>query len=195
MRVGYCRVSSSGQNLDRQIEALKAEGCDRLYCEKVSGKSMANRPELAKALKSLDINDVLVLAEWDRATRSMMDGIHIIQQVAEKGAMVKVLDRQWLDLTTPIGKGLLALFSALAEDERQRIRRRCEAGLKIARRDGVKFGRNPKLTEHQMKEVLERRAAGESVRALARSYNVGSSTIQRVCAVDFRHGQNGTAIT
>ena len=58
---------------------------------------MANRPELTKALKSLDINDVLVLAEWDRATRSMQDGLSIIQRVAEKGALIKVLDRQWLD--------------------------------------------------------------------------------------------------
>ena len=186
MKIGYARVSSAAQNLDRQIEALKAEGCDRLYCEKVSGKSMANRPELAKALKSLDINDVLVLAEWDRATRSMQDGLSIIQRVAEKGALIKVLDRQWLDLTTPIGKGILAFLSALAEDERLRIRRRCQEGLKIAKAKGKAFGRTPALTEHQVHEILERKAEGESVRDLAKSYGVGSSTIHRVCTTDYR---------
>ena len=62
-----------------------------------------------------------MLAEWDRATRSMMDGIRIIERVAARGAMLKALDRQWLDLTTPIGKGTLAFLSALAEDQRNRI--------------------------------------------------------------------------
>ena len=85
------------------------------------------RPQLEKA-STLGIGDVLVLAEWDRATRSMLDGIRIIERVAARGATLKALDRQWLDLTTPLGKGILAFLSALAEDERARILARANGG-------------------------------------------------------------------
>jgi DNA invertase Pin-like site-specific DNA recombinase len=74
-KIGYARVSSADQNLDRQIAALRTEGCDEIYREKASGKSLLNRPELEKAIDNLGIGDYLVVAEWDRATRSMMHGI------------------------------------------------------------------------------------------------------------------------
>ena len=65
--------------------------------------------------------------------------------VSAKGAMLKALDRQWLDLTTPLGKGILAFLSALAEDERARILARATGGRAEARKRGVKFGPKPKL--------------------------------------------------
>jgi hypothetical protein len=61
---------------------------------------------------------VLVVAEWDCATRSMMDGVRIIERIHARGAMIKVLDKPHLDLTTPIGRGFITFLSALAEDER-----------------------------------------------------------------------------
>ena len=67
-KVGYARVSSTGQNLDRQLGALVAEGCDRIFQEKASGKTTKNRPELEKAINTLGTSDVWVLAEWDRCT-------------------------------------------------------------------------------------------------------------------------------
>jgi hypothetical protein len=94
--IGYARVSTQAQNLDRQIATLNAAGCTRIYAEKASGQSIANRPELEKALKALPISGTLVIAEWDRATRSMLDGIAIIDRVNRMGAFVKVLDRQYL---------------------------------------------------------------------------------------------------
>src|SRR5262250_1432535 len=92
---------------------------------------------------------VVVVAEWDRATRSMMDGVHIIERIHARGAMIKVLDKPHLDLTTPIGRGFIAFLSALAEDERQRIVGRANAGRAVAKARGVKFGRKPKLTDRQ----------------------------------------------
>ena len=85
-KIGYCRVSSAQQNLDRQLGALRAEGVDVLYREKASGKSMKNRPELERAIDQLGTGDILVLSEWDRCTRSMTDGIAIIERVHERGA-------------------------------------------------------------------------------------------------------------
>jgi DNA invertase Pin-like site-specific DNA recombinase len=179
-KIGYARVSSAGQNLDRQIGALRAEGCDRIYREKASGKSTRGRPELEKAIDALGTGDVLVVAEWDRATRSMMDGIAIIDRVLARGALVKVLDKQHLDLTTTIGKGLLALFSALAQDERERIAKRANEGRKLALANGVKFGRKRALTDHQQAEALKRIEAGESFRAIAKSYNVSHMAVSRL---------------
>jgi Resolvase, N terminal domain len=92
-KIGYARVSSLDQNLDRQIAALRAEGCEKIYREKASGKDMRNRPELAKAIDALPTKGVLVLAEWDRATRSLMDGIAIMEKVHKRDAFIKVLDR------------------------------------------------------------------------------------------------------
>jgi hypothetical protein len=71
--IGYARVSTQQQGLPRQTKALKRVGCAVIYSDKASGKSMAGRPELARALDDLDAGDELVIAEWDRATRSMWD--------------------------------------------------------------------------------------------------------------------------
>jgi DNA invertase Pin-like site-specific DNA recombinase len=90
---------------------------------------------------------VLVLAEWDRATRSLMDGIRIMERVHHSGAFIKVLDRPGLDLTTPSGRGILALLSGLAEEVRTRIHRRANEGRVAAIKRGVKLGRKIKLSD------------------------------------------------
>jgi DNA invertase Pin-like site-specific DNA recombinase len=182
MKIGYARVSSKSQNLDRQLGALRAARCDVIYREKASGKSTRNRPELEKAIDMLGTGDVLVVAEWDRATRSMMDGIAIIDRVLARGALVKVLDKAHLDLTTTIGKGLIAFLSAIAQDERERIAKRASAGRVIALANGVKFGRKRALDEHQKAEALKRIEAGESTRAVAKTYRVSHTTISRLQA-------------
>src|SRR5215470_11901957 len=103
--IGYAPVSTQQQDLARQIKALKRIGCSVIYSDTASGKSMAGRPELARALDDLDKGDELVIAEWDRATRSMWDGLQIIKAVIDAGAAIRVLDRSYIDLTTPMGRG------------------------------------------------------------------------------------------
>jgi DNA invertase Pin-like site-specific DNA recombinase len=134
----------------------------------------------AAAIDALATGDILVVAEWDRATRSMMDGIAIIDRVLARGALVKVLDKPHLDLTSTIGKGLLAFLSAIAQDERERIAKRANEGRAVAKAMGRRFGRKPKLDDHQQAEALERLAAGESRRAIARTYRCSHSTIGRL---------------
>lgn len=179
-KVGYARVSTQGQNLDRQLGALNAAGCDVIYQEKASGRSTRGRPELEKAIGRLGTDDILIVAEWDRATRSMLDGIEIMTRVSRMGAFVRVLDKPHLDLTTPLGRGLLALLSAMAEDERERILKRAEGGRQAARVRGIKFGRKPKLTVHQQVEALRRLEAGESARSIGKSFNCHHATIARL---------------
>lgn len=84
MLIGYARVSSQGQSLDRQIGALIAAKADKIFREVASGRTVKGRPQLERAIDALGAGDVLVIAEWDRATRSMMDGIGIIQRVADR---------------------------------------------------------------------------------------------------------------
>ncbi len=179
-KVGYARVSTRAQNLDRQIGALRAERCHEIFRERASGKAVRGRLQLEKAIDALGTGDVLVVAEWDRATRSMMDGVNIIERIQKRGALIKVLDKAHLDLTTPIGRGFIAFLSALAEDERQRIVKRANDGRKVAKAKGVKFGRKPKLTEHQQKEALKRLNTGDSCRQIGKSLNVSHVTISRL---------------
>ena len=179
-KIGYARVSSEGQNLDRQIAALQAERCEVIFREKASGKDMKKRPQLAKAIDALPTKGVLVLAEWDRATRSLIDGIHIMEAVHKRGAYIKVLDRPGLDLTTPSGRGILALLSGLAEEERERIMKRANAGRAAAIKRGARLGRKPKLDPHQQQEARKRLAAGESCREVAKTYRVHHSTVARL---------------
>ena len=141
---------------------------------------MAGRPQLARALDDLGTGDELVIAEWDRATRSMWDGLQIIKAVIDAGAAIKVLDRSYIDLETPIGRGFMAMMSAMAEDERQRIIKRTHEGRQIAQAKGVRMGRKSKLSPHQQAEARERIAKGEATRDLARSYGVSISTISRL---------------
>ena len=179
-KIGYARVSAQHQNLDRQLGVLVTEGCAPIFQEKASGRSTLGRPQLEKAIVALGTGDVLVLPEWDRATRSMLDGIQIIQRVAARGALVKVLDKPYLDLTSTMGQGILAFLSALAQDERERIVKRAQEGRKAARMRGVQFGRKPKLTQHQQAEGRRRLDNGESARSIARDFNCHHAIVARL---------------
>jgi DNA invertase Pin-like site-specific DNA recombinase len=180
MLIGYARVSTVRQSLDHQIGALRASGCDTIFTDKAPGKEVRGRPELDNAIKALGRGDILILAEWNLATRSMFDGITIMQRVHSRGAVLKVLDKSHLDLTTKPAQRFLEFLSALAEDERERIVGRATEGRKAARREGVKLGRKPKLTESQNIKALEELAKGKSCRAIGKELNVHHSTISRL---------------
>jgi DNA invertase Pin-like site-specific DNA recombinase len=180
--IGYARTSTQQQDLTRQLRALRAEGCTVIFSDKASGASVAGRPQLTRALERLHSGTELVIAEWDRATRSMWDGLQIVKEVIDAGATLRVLDRSYIDLETPIGRGFMAMMSALAEDEKQRIKKRTHEGRKLAMAKGAKMGRKPKLTPHQMLEARRRLAAGEKTRDIAKSYAVSVSTISRLSA-------------
>jgi DNA invertase Pin-like site-specific DNA recombinase len=179
-RIGYARVSTKAQDLERQIRALKAELVEEIFKDTASGKSLAGRPQLRKALDSLAPGDELVIAEWDRATRSMWDGLQILKEIIDADATIRVLDRSYIDLTSPIGRGFMAFISAMAEDERQRIIKRTHEGRVIARENGVKMGRKFRLNEVQRSEARQRLANGEAADHLAKVYGVSRATIYRV---------------
>jgi len=181
-RVGYARVSTKAQDLARQLRALKTERCHEIFQDVASGRSLAGRPQLRKAIDSLAPGDELVIAEWDRATRSMWDGLQILKEIIDAGATIRVLDRSYIDLTSPIGRGFMAFISALAEDERNRIIKRTREGRAIAREKGVKMGPRFSLNDVQSTEARKRLADGEPANHLAKIYDVSRATIYRLRA-------------
>ena len=179
--LGYARVSTAGQDLTRQIQALKAARCDHVWKDVASGKSLKGRPALDDLLATLAPGDCLVIAEWDRATRSYADGLEILRRVIEAKAEVKVLDHPALKIGVPFGQALLGLFSTLAEMERDRIKKRTSEGRALAKAKGIVMGRRPKLTDHQRREALRMvRDEQKSLRDVAKHFNVSHMAIARL---------------
>jgi DNA invertase Pin-like site-specific DNA recombinase len=179
MIVGYARVSTDGQTLDAQQSALRAAGCERVYSEKILG-AITDRPALAKAIGGLGNGDTLVVCKLDRLARSTRDLLNTLAAIGDKGASFKSLGDSWADTTTPAGKLMLTVLGGLSEYERHLILARTSEGRQRAQQRGVKFGRKPKLTLHQQQEALARRANGEALVEIARSYAVSHSTISRL---------------
>jgi DNA invertase Pin-like site-specific DNA recombinase len=145
---GYARVSTDGQSLNSQREALKAAGATTVYSEKESG-ARADRKQLAKAIKALEAGDTLIVVRLDRLARSRRDLLNVLHTIADKQAGFRSLNDQWADTTTPHGRLMLTVLGGLAEFERELIRARTGEGRARAIANGTKFGRPPKLTPHQ----------------------------------------------
>src|SRR6267143_5949842 len=177
--LGYARVSTQDQNLTGQIEALKAAGADLIYREKISG-ARADRPQLAKLMASLRAGDVVLVTKLDRLGRSTRELLDLIERIGAVGASFKSLGDPLWDTTSSQGRLLSTLLAAIAEFERELIRERTGDGRKRAQAAGVKFGRKPKLTSHQRQEAIARRAAGETLVEIAKSYDVNFSMISRL---------------
>jgi DNA invertase Pin-like site-specific DNA recombinase len=179
MIVGYARVSTDGQTLTAQQSSLTAAGAERVYSEKVSG-AKSDRAQLAKAIGALGEGDCLIVTKLDRLARSTRDLLNTLAEITQRGASFKSLGDSWADTTTPAGKLMLTVLGGLAEYERHLILARTSEGRQRAQARGVRFGRKPKLTAHQQQEALVRRANGEALVEIARSYAVSHSTISRL---------------
>jgi DNA invertase Pin-like site-specific DNA recombinase len=178
MIYGYARVSTDGQGLTAQQASLTSAGCERVFSEKVSG-AKTDRVALAKAIAALTAGEVLIVTKLDRLARSTRDLLNTLAAIGDKGASFKSLGDAWADTTTPAGKLMLTVLGGLAEYERHLILARTSEGRERARARGVKFGRKPSLTPHQQQEALARRANGEALVDIARSYAVSHSTISK----------------
>jgi DNA invertase Pin-like site-specific DNA recombinase len=141
-RLGYVRVSSSSQSTDRQDDAMKALGVDRLFVEKLSGKN-ANRPELKKMLEYAREGDTVVVSDISRLARSTRDLLSIIDTLSQKQVGFVSL-KESIDTTSPQGRFILTLFGALAELERENILSRQKEGIEAAKARGKRLGRPAK---------------------------------------------------
>jgi DNA invertase Pin-like site-specific DNA recombinase len=179
MIYGYARVSTDGQSVEAQVAALTAAGAAKVYREVASG-AKTDRAQLRQVLTRLTAGDVLLVTRLDRLARSTRDLLNTLAAITDTGAGFTSLGDAWADTTTPHGRLLLTVLGGLAEFERELIRARTSEGRARAKARGVRLGRRPKLTPYQKREALRRRANGEPLTEIARSYNVSHSTISRL---------------
>jgi DNA invertase Pin-like site-specific DNA recombinase len=181
MKYGYARVSTDGQSIAAQVTQLTKAGCKIVFRETASG-TKTNRAQLRKALDALDAGDVLMMTRLDRLARSTRDLLNTLATITERKAGFRSLGDAWADTTTSHGRLMVTVLGGLAEFERDLIRARTSEGRARAVARGVKLGPKFKLTPHQRKEAAARKANGEPVREIARTYNVSPATISRMVA-------------
>lgn len=187
MIVGYCRVSTKDQNLDRQIHALSKAGCEHVYQDKLSGKN-TDRPELQVCLQSLRAGDTLIVQKLDRLARSLKDLIEIIEDLGARKVNFICIDNK-IDTTTPAGKLMFQLIGAIAEFERSLIVSRVQDGIENAKRNGVRFGRRFSLLDQKRMEALyvAWKDQGDGARKLSEDFNVPIRAVYRWIE-DFKEG-------
>ncbi|WP_280212192.1 recombinase family protein [Nocardia cyriacigeorgica] len=176
--VGYARVSTAGQLLDRQVLALTGAGCQKIFADKKSGKT-AEREELWRCLDYLRPGDTLVVPALDRLGRSLQDLISIVTGLRKRGIGFRSL-HEALDTTTPGGRLVFHVFAALAEFIRELIVDGTNEGLAAARARGQRLGRPPAMNAEQIRQaraMLTR--PDESVSSIARLLGVSRSTLYK----------------
>jgi DNA invertase Pin-like site-specific DNA recombinase len=166
--------------LDAQRAALQLAGAERVFSEKVSGASTDGRRALARALAALAEGDVLVVTRLDRLARSTLDLLHILQAITKAGAGFRSLREAVMDTTTAHGRMVVTMLGAIAEFEREMIASRTSEGRARAMANGVRFGRKPKLTPHQIVQARLMLAEGRSQSEIGELLGVSHQTIGRL---------------
>lgn len=198
MKIGYARVSTTNQNLDRQLEQLQKADCKKIFQEKISGKN-ANRPQLQAMLDFIREDDEVVVISMDRLGRNSRDISNIIEQIKQKEATINILDlpsfegikdRNLKNLLTNL---VLEIQKYTAEQERKTTLERQKQGIKLAKERGVykggvvqysKDSKDPKrrLIYNTVVELLERKIKGESITIteIANQVGITRNTVYRI---------------
>ncbi len=180
MLVGYARVSSEEQSLNRQIDSLVAYGVDErnIYKEKVTG-TKRDRYELNRMINELKTGDTVIIAELTRLSRSTKDLFDIVELIQNKGANLKSIKENWLDTSTPQGKLMFTIFSGLSQFERDLISERTKDGLRAAKARGHNGGRPSKRNDKAVtvKLLYENKTR---VVEIARQTSLSRSTVNRI---------------
>jgi DNA invertase Pin-like site-specific DNA recombinase len=177
MKFGYARVSTLDQNLDMQIDALKAAGCEKIFEEKASGKR-DDRPELNRLLDQLREGDTLVVYKLDRLGRSTFKLLELTELLERKGVeFVSIRDN--IDTSTAVGKAMFRMLAVLAEMERDIIAERTRAGLEAARARGRNGGR-PRTERSKLTAAIALYNEGKmSVPEIVEATGVSKTTLYR----------------
>ncbi|WP_409307831.1 recombinase family protein [Pectobacterium sp. B1J-3] len=176
-KIGYMRVSTNDQSTDLQRDALVCSGCERIFDDKISGKS-SKRPGLNRALKALHAGDTLIVWKLDRLGRSMRNLVVLVEELRERDVKFQSLTDH-IDTDTPMGMFFFHIMGALAEMERALIVERTRAGLAAARARGRIGGRPQALTLEDREMITRLLDNGQTRQQIAIIYDVGISTIYK----------------
>ena len=175
-KIGYARVSTPEQRHDRQILGLR-ELCDELHIETFSART-TKRPVYEAVLAKLAAGDMLVVWDLDRAYRSVVDAITEADKLLARGVQFQIVTLN-IDTTTPEGRFVYMIQSAVAELERRRTSRRTKEELAAARARGSRIGRPPTMSDDEIRDARARVAVGKSRSAVAREMGVPRWTPSR----------------
>ncbi|MGW9776564.1 DNA invertase Pin-like site-specific DNA recombinase [Staphylococcus sp. 093350072-1] len=195
MIVGYARVSSIDQNLERQLENLKMFGAEKIFTEKQSGKSIENRPVFQEALNFVRMGDRFVVESIDRLGRNYDEVINTVNYLKDKEVQLMITSLPMMNEV--IGNPLLDKFmkdliiqilAMLSEQERNESKRRQAQGIKIAKEKGVYKGRpllysanakdpQKRIIYHRVVEMLEE---GRAISKIAKEVNITRQTVYRI---------------
>lgn len=178
--LGYARVSTSDQRADRQVEALAAAGCGRVWTDVGVSGTRGSRPGLDALLAYARPGDVIVVTELSRLGRTVRGLVELVDDLASRSVGVRSLT-QGVDTSgdSAVGTLLLSVFAALAQIEREVLVERTLDGLESARRRGVRLGRPAALSPEQAAEAAAMVRSGRPVAEVARLFGVGRATIRR----------------
>jgi DNA invertase Pin-like site-specific DNA recombinase len=175
MKYGYARVSTEDQNPAMQLAALKKAGCKTVFKDEVTGAHV-NRPALTRCLKAVEAGDTLIVWKLDRLGRSLRDLIAMLDDFKQRGVKFRSLTEA-IDTETPTGRAMWQMIGVLAELERSLIGERTRAGVKAAKRRGVKFGPKVKLTPDRLTHARKLVEQGKTPTEAAKIIGIGRSTL------------------
>lgn len=141
MKIGYIRVSTAQQHIERQAVLMEELGVEKVFIDRLSGKN-TDRPELKEMMGFVRSGDMVIVESISRFARNTKDLLELVEQLTAKGVEF-VSKKEAIDTTTPTGKFMLTIFAAVAELEREYILQRQAEGIAIAKEQGVYKGRKP----------------------------------------------------
>ncbi len=181
LKIGYARVSTTGQDLTSQRDGLAALGVDqeRIYVDHGLTGTTRLRPGLREALAACRAGDTLVVTKLDRLARSVPDARDIVEELTGRGVRLQ-LGGSVHDPTDPVGRLLFNVLAMVAEFEAALIRARTREGMAVAKAKGRLRGKQPKLTTKQEAHLVALHREGKHTGAeLAELFNVARSTVYR----------------
>jgi DNA invertase Pin-like site-specific DNA recombinase len=177
MIYGYARVSTMGQDLEAQIQQLKANGTAKIYSEKFTG-TKKDRPQFTQLLPELKAGDTLIVTKLDRFARSTVDAITTVKELFQRGVKIHVLNMGVIE-DTVTGRLILTIFSGFAEFERDMIVERTQEGKALAKlKEGFTEGRPKSYTVKQLNHAMEL-LDSNSYNEVAATTGISKSTLIR----------------
>ncbi len=179
-RVGYARVSSIGQNLDSQIDALSSLGCTKIFSDQQSGVSQ-KRAGFLRLMEYIREGDSLVVTELSRLSRSLAHLLTVVESLEEKGVEIVSL-RENIDTQTATGRCFLSMMGAIAQMERELKSERAWAGRQAAKARGRTGGR-PKTQLHKLEQAkILYQNSDKTAKEVCQAIGIGRRTLFRYLA-------------
>lgn len=179
MLVGYARCSSVTQSLDIQLDALAHAGCEKIFSEKVSGRSTTNREQLAMALDFVRDGDTLIVTRLDRLARSVGDLHRIIERLTDKKVAFRCINQSGVDTDSSSGRLMMSILGAMSQFESDIRAERQREGIEKAKAENRYLGRKPSVDSTK---VIELHANGLGPSQIARELKISRTSVYRALA-------------